>query len=682
MASSSSVAPGSQGWSMHLWRKHAAALLLINLFSAPALPAASPPPKHVLVLMPLEGPTPAFLEFMKGLETGLRNSYSTPVSLSVELIRATPPVGADYPERLYQWLSYKYANQHFDAICPIRPEGMALAEKLRDRFWPSVPIVFGMIKNEYRPEFGPRPGVTGILLDLSEQEAIRTALQLLPETRHIALVGGPAPIDRTLHQATTATIHRTAPAIDIIPVIGLSVAGTADRLSNLPQGTIIYLGSFSFDAAGRNITTAELTRTLVQRANAPLFNSVTLSLGLGAVGGPMVSAEAFGDQMGIIVAQVLAGAPPEKLPIVSVPHERAVDWRQLKKWKIPESRLPPGTEVRFRKLTVWDEFRGPILAVAGAILLQALAIGFLLLERRRRSRSERAASASEELSRAILSSLSARIAVLDRHGTIIRVSDNWASSDRAEHRFPQAAVGSNYLESWRAWGKAPEAARNVTAAVSAVVEGHDRTHVADYPIRIGERDYWKEVRVERLDRPEGGAVVTHVDITPQKHSELARRRSLEELHHMNRVASVGQLAGSLAHELAQPLASILSNAQAATRFADRPQPDMAEICEALQEIAGDDRRARSIIDRMRAILKKQAIPVQDLDLNRTVEEVARLMRNVLLMRRVQIRLDLAEGGLIVQGDQASLQQVLLNLLTNGMDAVQDRPPDQRLLTVT
>ena len=291
-------------------------------------------------------------------------------------------------------------------------------------------------------------------------------------------------------------------------------------------------------------------------------------------------------------------------------------------------------------------------------------------------------SASEELSRAILSSLSARIAILDRHGAIIRVSDNWATSKRADHRFPQAAIGANYLDSWRAWGKAPEAAPSVTAAVSAVLEGHDKTRVADYPIRIGDHDYWKEVRVERLDRPEGGAVVTHVDITPQKQSELGRRRALEELHHMNRVASMGQLAGSLAHELAQPLASILSNAQAAARFADRPQPDLGEIREALKEIADDDRRARSIIDRMRTILKKQAIPIHALDLNRTVEEVGHLARNILLMRRIQIRLDLASGGVVVNGDEVSLQQVLLNLINNGMDAVQDLRSDSRLLTVT
>src|SRR5208283_4146038 len=443
--------------------------------------------------------------------------------------------------------------------------------------------------------------------------------------------------------------------------------------------TIIYEGQFDYDAEGRYITSPELAAILTKKANAPIFSSATLAFGSGTVGGPMNSIERGGEELGSLVARVLSGTPAAQLPVINVPHLRAVDWRQLKKWNIPEDRLPPGTEVRFRKLTAWEELRGPILAVAGAILLQALVIGFLLVERRRRGRSDRAASASEELSRSILSSLSARIAILDRHGVIIRVSDNWARSDSAEDRFPQAAIGSNYLQSWQAWGKAPEAALSVNAAVSTVLEGRKKGRVADYPIQIGEQNRWVEVRVERLDRPAGGAVVTHVDITPQKQSELDRRSALEELHHMNRVASVGQLAGSLAHELAQPLASILSNAQAGARFADRPQPDLAEIREALKEIADDDRRARSIIDRMRAILKKEAIPVQELDLNRTVEEVGHLMRNVLLMRGTQLRLNLVERGAIVRGDPVSLQQVLLNLLSNAMDAVQDLPSGRRLL---
>jgi C4-dicarboxylate-specific signal transduction histidine kinase len=320
--------------------------------------------------------------------------------------------------------------------------------------------------------------------------------------------------------------------------------------------------------------------------------------------------------------------------------------------------------------------------VLAGVIIEALLIGFLLLERRRRNSADRAARSSEGLSRAILSSLSARIAILNSKGEIIRVSENWGKAAKEEDRFPQVPIGASYLDSWHDWDGSAEVGPGVAAAVEAVLEGHEKARVIDYPIRIEDQHCWVEVRVERLDRLEGGAVVTHVDVTAQKQLEMDRRRSIDELHHMNRVASVGQLAGSLAHELAQPLASIMSNAQAATRFARRPQPDIEEVCEALEEITAEDRRARSIIDRLRAILKKEPIPIGEMDLNVTVREVSLLIRNILLMRSVSMRTDLAEGGVMVEADQISLQQVLLNLLNNAIDAMGNLPAESRLLTVT
>jgi signal transduction histidine kinase len=655
-------------------------MLLLGL--AAVSPADPPPQKRVLLLLPFESSRPASTELLQGLENGLAESYPTRVAVFVEFIRAAPAAGADYPERLYQWIRYKYGSQSFDAICPVRPEGLALADKLRERLWPDAPIVFGMPKNEFQSDFGTKGGKTGVVLDSGDEETIRAALEMLPETRHVALVSGSSPSDRAVHQQAARLIHQAAPAIDIIPLIGLTVAQTAARASGLPERTIIYEAQFGSDAEGRYLTSPELTSILAAKANSPIFASPTLAFGSGIVGGPMYSIQRGGEELGRLVARVLSGTPPNELPVVRVPHLRAVDWRQLKKWRISEDRLPPGTEVRFRELTVWEQFRGPILAITGASLLQAFVIGFLLLERRRRSRSEQATRASEELSRAILASLSARIAILDRSGVIIRVSNNWDASNELQEWLPQAAVGENYVDTWLRWGKATEAQEGIAAAVSAVLEGRQGAQVGDYPIHIEDKDHWVEIRVEWLNRPEGGAVVTETDITLHKQSQLDRRRTLDELHHMNRVASVGQLAGSLAHELAQPLASILSNAQAAARFAERPEPDLKEIHEALTEIAEDDRRARSIIDRMRKILKRQVIQVQQLDMNLVIEEVYRLTRNVLLMRRIQVRLDLANGGVMVRGDQVSLQQVILNLLNNGMDAVQDQPAGHRLIAIT
>jgi C4-dicarboxylate-specific signal transduction histidine kinase len=163
---------------------------------------------------------------------------------------------------------------------------------------------------------------------------------------------------------------------------------------------------------------------------------------------------------------------------------------------------------------------------------------------------------------------------------------------------------------------------------------------------------------------------------------LERKLALEEISHLNRVASMGHMAASLAHELAQPLAAILGNAQAAERLACRPSPDLVEIRAALADIREDDKRAKAVLENMRALFKKQTIDRHEVDLNEIVTGVSRLVRKDALLRGVELRLVLSVSAPRVLGDEVPLQQVILNLISNGMDAMRDIPLDKRILTVT
>jgi len=155
----------------------------------------------------------------------------------------------------------------------------------------------------------------------------------------------------------------------------------------------------------------------------------------------------------------------------------------------------------------------------------------------------------------------------------------------------------------------------------------------------------------------------------------------QRLAHLNRVAAMTELATSIAHELNQPLAAILSNAQAARRLLQKDPPDVAEALEALVDIVNDDHRAGTIIQRMRAMLKKGAPSAAAQDLNELAREVLRLVGNDALLRRATLRLDLASRLPLVRGDGIQLQQVLLNLVVNALDAVADRSSLGRLVVV-
>ena len=173
-----------------------------------------------------------------------------------------------------------------------------------------------------------------------------------------------------------------------------------------------------------------------------------------------------------------------------------------------------------------------------------------------------------------------------------------------------------------------------------------------------------------------------VDISHRRQLELATARQRDELAHLSRVAMLGELSGSLAHELNQPLTAILSNAQAAQRFLAQSPPRVDQIDEILSDIVKSDHRARSVIQRLRAMLRKEESQHQPLDLNDMVEESLRLMRSDLLNRGVTLGTELAPALPAVSGDRNQLQQVLLNFLMNACDAMDAQPTERRLQVST
>jgi C4-dicarboxylate-specific signal transduction histidine kinase len=151
--------------------------------------------------------------------------------------------------------------------------------------------------------------------------------------------------------------------------------------------------------------------------------------------------------------------------------------------------------------------------------------------------------------------------------------------------------------------------------------------------------------------------------------ETARLR--QELTHIGRVSAVGELTASLAHELNQPLTAILNNAQVAQRFLEADVPNIAEMREILKDIVADDQRAAEVIRRLRSLLKKDQLEQVPLDMNDVVSEVAEVIRHDVVVRNVPMTLELASGLPRVRGDRVQLQQVILNMVLNGLEAMRE-----------
>jgi signal transduction histidine kinase len=165
-------------------------------------------------------------------------------------------------------------------------------------------------------------------------------------------------------------------------------------------------------------------------------------------------------------------------------------------------------------------------------------------------------------------------------------------------------------------------------------------------------------------------------------AELERTRKQQaELAHLSRVTMLGELSGSLAHELNQPLGAIMRNAEAAELFLQDPSPDLDEVRAILADIRKDDQRAGEVIDRTRAFMKRREVERRLLDLNLLAGEVATLVRQDAEIRRVRLALETDPALPPVHGDRVQLQQVFLNLLLNAMDALNDNPPTGRRVAV-
>ena len=173
-----------------------------------------------------------------------------------------------------------------------------------------------------------------------------------------------------------------------------------------------------------------------------------------------------------------------------------------------------------------------------------------------------------------------------------------------------------------------------------------------------------------------------IDITERKRGEEALRLSEARLAHAGRVTLLGQLASALAHELSQPLGAILRNAEAAEIMLREPSPDLEELRAIVADILRDDHRAGDVIDRLRSLLKRGSLSPLPVDLGEVVGEVLSLLRGDAAARHVRVESSIAPNLPLVLGDRIHLQQVLINLLVNAMDALDGVAQDERLVRVT
>lgn len=329
----------------------------------------------------------------------------------------------------------------------------------------------------------------------------------------------------------------------------------------------------------------------------------------------------------------------------------------------------------FTALVNLGYLRAPTIIVPGVFLI-VLAVGYELgLDLIAAARMAERVRASEARFRAVFEAVPSAILLVDAGGMIT------LANSHAERLFgyPRSELVGRPFEMLlpqRMRGRCHDFADRSGTDPQAPALAAGRELIA---LRKDDSEFPAEAALSPMATDQGQFVlISVVDISHRLQLEQASARQRDELAHLSRVAMLGELSGSLAHELNQPLAAILSNAQAGQRFLARSPPQIERIPAILSDIVKSDHQARAVIERLRSMLKKEPAQHQRLDLNKLIEESLHLMRSDLKNRDVAVDLDLARELPAVNGDANQLQQVLLNLIMNGCDAMDTLPTHRRL----
>jgi signal transduction histidine kinase len=527
--------------------------LAILIFGCLPVSAAT---RHIVLLFDERVELPGLSLLEAELVRTLRSNSSEPIEVYREAMDLSRFDSTSYKTLLRDFLLAKYSEKKIDVAIAIMAPAFEFLLANGDQIFPGTPTVFcGLDKRQLGT--GPLPpNMYGVLIERDFAPTLELALRLHPTTENVVVVSGSSEFDASLLSDAQEEFRPYEKRATFTYLSELSLKQALERISQLPARSIVLFITMFRDGTGQPLVPHEVVERISSVASVPVYGFLDQYLGRGIVGGSLYSSSTVGVEAAKMALSLLAGAtPPQKL--VEVFSNRiAFDWRQMQRWGISENRLPPGSEIDFREITVWQRYQWQIALVLIVVLLQSGLILVLLLEHRRR-----------------------------------------------------------------------------------------------------------------------------------QFAEVQSRQRMAELAHVNRFSTAGELTASIAHEINQPLGSIMTNAETAQEILKSQSPDIAELPDIVElkdivnDILQDDRRATEVIRRMRSLLKKAPFEQKQFDLNEVVQETIRFLSALAVGRKVEMVNVITPDALPILGDRIQLQQVILNLVVNGMDAMRDTPTENRIISI-
>ena len=528
-------------------------VLLVSVGGTAAQPKSGDPaaqPKKIVILHSYSQSFEPGATWSREIRSQLSRQSPWPLETHEHSV-VTAHGGNDAAEaRFVEYLKSLYAQQPPGLIVALGAPAARFVQQHRADLYPTTPMLLAAVelRRVEQSILSEQDVVVGVQFD--QVALVENILRLLPDTKAIAIIIGSSPNERFWVEEQKRVLGPLLKnKVELIFYNELPFEEILKQVASLPPHSAILFQQLSVDGAGAVYGDSAPLKRIHEVANAPIF-SFDKSLFSGeVVGGPMFSPAEGAEPTAAAAVRMLGGEKAGGIKIApiefSVPR---YDWRQLRRWNISESRLPPGSEVLFREAKLWERYFWQIALITAVILLQGGLIAALLREHRRRQLAE-----------------------------------------------------------------------------------------------------------------------------------VQSRQRMAELARVMRFSTAGELTASIAHEINQPLGSILTNAETADVILQSSSPDIAELKDIVKDILRDDRRASEVIRRMRSLLKKAPFELKSLDLNDVARETVAFLAT--MPRKIELVNVIAPDALPVLGDRIQLQQVVLNLVVNGIDAMKDTSTENRIISI-
>ena len=516
-----------------------------------ALSTASADTKGVVILQSYGQNFKPWSEYSKALRQQLERTSPWQLDFQEFSVSTARSENEDAEVQFTEYLRALFAHHAPDLIVAFGGPAGAFVQRQRAALFPTTPMVLTAIDRRRVQESALTRNDTVVAVRQDIAVLFGNILHLLPDTKTVAVVIGNSPNERFWINAIQTELEPLKSRINLLFLNELSFEDILKRAASLPPSSAIWWNQPQVDGKGAAHEGDGALKALYAVANAPIFSYDDSFLQGEIVGGPMTSVSDGARITSQVVLRILGGEIPAEIKTPTLEYGAPkFDWRQLQRWGISESRLPPGSEIYFREPTAWAKYHWEILLACAVVLTQGILITGLLHERRRRQLAE-----------------------------------------------------------------------------------------------------------------------------------VLSRQRMAELAHVNRYTIVRQLTASIADELSQPLGAILMNSETAELLLKSPEADLDEMGEILADIRRDDGRASEVIHRLRTLLKRHPSELRPLDVNELVLETVEFLSGLALVRGVKLNGTVHSSPLRIDGHRIELQQVIINLFVNAMDAMSVMPRLQHAVTI-